>query len=144
MFPEMSVQVESIFRSSILKGEKINTFLKKSSCCEYKLNALAVKPNGDVTICTAFTNLVLGNIKESPISTIWRSKQMQDLKQLKVGKIKDCLNCPELFLCGSGCRKVASDNGGIMNKDESACKIYKFFNAEIIPIFKNLGLSPFG
>lgn len=143
LFPDMSIQIESVFRSSILTGEKIRTFSEDMNCCEYKANAVAVKPNGDVTICTAFTNLVLGNIRERPISTIWKSKKMQNLKQLKVSAIKDCTNCPELYLCGSGCRKVASDNGGIFSKDETACKIYKFFNSEIIPMFKSLGLDPF-
>jgi len=143
LFPDMSIQIESVFRSSILMGEKIRTFTSEMNCCEYKANAIAIKPNGDVTICTAFTNLVLGNIREKSISAIWKSKKMQNLKQLKISAIKDCANCPELYLCGSGCRKVASDKNGIFSKDETACKIYKFFNSEIIPIFKSIGLNPF-
>ena len=143
IFPNMSIQIESIFRSSILKGEKICTFSKEKNCCEYKANALAIKPNGDVTICTAFTDLVIDNIRENPIQLIWKSKKMQNLKQLKISKIKDCLNCEELYLCGTGCRKVASDKNGILRKDETACKIYKFFNHEIIPQFYSLGLNPF-
>lgn len=143
IFPKMSVQIESIFRSTILQGEKMRSFSKDTNCCEYKLNALTIKPNGDVTTCTAFTSLVIGNIRELPISSIWKSKKMQSIKQLKISKIKDCQDCPELYLCGSGCRKVAADGNGFFSKDETACKIYKFFNAEIIPIFTELGLSPF-
>lgn len=143
IFPDMSIQIESIFRSSMLQGDKICTFSGEKSCCEYKASALAIKPNGDVTVCTAFTDLVIGNIKNQPIQLIWQSKEMQDLKQLKISQIEDCVDCPELFLCGTGCRKVALDNGGLLKKDETACKVYKFFNKEIIPKFYQLGLNPF-
>lgn len=139
---DMDIQIESFFRTSVIKGRKINTFKKDSLCCEYKKQALAVKPNGDVVACTAFTNLVIGNLQQDSIGEIWYSEKMQKIKQIKVSCVKECIDCEYLYLCGTGCRRMAlSKTGSLFAKDESACEIYKFIHNKIIPMFNEFQLQ---
>lgn len=138
----MDIQIESFFRTSVVKGREINTFKQDSLCCEYKKQALAIKPNGDVTACTAFTNLVIGNLQQDSIRKIWYSKKMQETKQIKVSHVTECADCEFLYLCGTGCRRMAlSKKGSLYAKDESACEIYKFIHNKIIPIFDRFQLQ---
>ncbi|MFA6896686.1 MAG: SPASM domain-containing protein [Patescibacteria group bacterium] len=142
LISDMDIQIESFFRTSVIKGRKINTFKKDSLCCEYKKQALAVKPNGDVVACTAFTNLVIGNLQQDSIGEIWYSEKMQKVKQIKVSYVKECIDCEYLYLCGTGCRRMAlSKTGSLFAKDESACEIYKFIHNKIIPMFNEFQLQ---
>ena len=131
----MDIQIESYFRTALIKGKKVSIFKPESSCCEYKKQALAIKPNGDVVACTAFTNLIIGNLQQKSIREIWYSEKMQKLKQIKVSCVKECTDCEYLYLCGTGCRMMSlSKTGSLFSKDESACKLYKFFHERITPI----------
>ncbi len=138
----MDIQIESFFRTALTKGKEPSLFKKDSCCCEYKKQALAIKPNGDVVACTAFTNLVIGNLKQKSIKEIWYSQMMQQLKQIKISDINECTSCDYLYLCGTGCRRMAlADKGSLNAKDESICEIYKFFHDRIIPILDGFQIN---
>lgn len=138
----MDIQIESFFRTALIKGKEAYLFSKDSCCCEYKKQALAVKPNGDVVACTAFTNLIIGNLKQKTIKNIWYSQKMQRLKQIRISDIMECTNCEYLYLCGTGCRRMAfADKGSLNAKDESICEIYKFFHESIIPILDSFQIN---
>jgi radical SAM protein with 4Fe4S-binding SPASM domain len=135
----LDIQIESFFRTALVTRKEISVFTPASCCCEYKREALAVKPNGDIVACTAFTNLVIGDIKERMVKEIWNSPEMQKVKQIKVFEIEYCKDCKYLYLCGTGCRRMAlADKGIITAKDESMCEIYAFFHNRIMSL-----LSPF-
>ncbi len=138
----LDIQIESVFRTALIKRKEMSVFTSNSCCCEYKREALAIKPNGDVMACTAFTNLVIGNVKEEPINDIWHSSKMQNVKRIKVVEVEECKDCEYLYLCGTGCRRMAlADKGSIKSKDESICEIYKFFHNRIMPILSSLELE---
>jgi len=138
----LDIQIESFFRTALIRKKEISIFTPNSCCCEYKREALAIKPNGDVAACTAFTNLIIGNVKEKSINDIWYSSKMQNIKQIKVAEVEECKDCEYLYLCGTGCRRMAlADNGSIKSKDKSICEIYKFFHDRIMPILANLQLE---
>lgn len=137
----MDIQIESIFRTSMLTEKKVNIFSPDQSCCEYKRNAIAIKPNGDITACTAFTNLVLGNIRKNSLAEIWYSTEMQKIKNLSIESVQECKDCQYLAFCGTGCRRMAlAKKGSLLAKDESACPVYGFFYECVWPILKQLGV----
>ncbi|MGB2762272.1 MAG: radical SAM protein [Minisyncoccales bacterium] len=138
----MDIQIESIFRTSMLTKKRINVFFLSDSCCEYKRNAIAIKPNGDVTICTAFTNLALGNIRENSLAEIWYSDKTQKIKNLSIGEIEECKDCQYIAFCGTGCRRMALDKrNSLFAKDESACPVYEFFYEWVWPILQQQGVK---
>jgi len=137
----LKIFVNSIFTSNMQRAGLYYLFGDSTSCCEYKRNALVVKPNGDVTPCTAFSDLVFGNVTEQPISDIWRRPETQAFKQLSVGQT-DCKTCDIRGLCGAGCRKIAQDlNGSVLAKDDSACSLYRFAFDTICPLLKKHGIK---
>lgn len=138
----MDIQIESIFRTAMLIRKQVNVFALNDSCCEYKKNALAIKPNGDITACTAFTNLVLGNIRRKSLAEIWYSAETQKIKNLPIGAVQECKDCQYLSFCGTGCRRMAfAKKGSLFAKDESACPVYEFFYEWIWPILKQWGVK---
>jgi radical SAM protein with 4Fe4S-binding SPASM domain len=133
----LDIQIESFFRTAWTQGRSPQFFTPASCCCEYKKDAITIKPNGDVTACTAFTNLVLGNIKNSSIAELWYSHNMQAIKQMKVASLSECSGCEYLYLCGGGCRFMAFQESGVLNsKDVTACNMYQFFHQRIIPLLR--------
>jgi len=138
---DLDVQIESFFRTALIRKKEMSIFTPDSCCCEYKKEALAIKPNGDVTACTAFTNMVIGNITKDAIKDIWLSDRMQAIKRMKVSEVKECVGCEYLYLCGTGCRRMAlADHGSVYSKDSSICEIYAFFHKRIIPMLSGLNL----
>lgn len=134
---QLDIQIESFFRTAWTQGKSPQFFTPASCCCEYKKDAMAIKPNGDVTACTTFTNLVLGNIKNNSIAELWYSHNMQCIKQIKVMSLPDCSGCEYLYLCGGGCRFMAFQENGILNsKDITACNMYQFFHQRIMPLLR--------
>ena len=67
---------------------------------------------------------------------------MQNIKQIKVGEIKECADCEYLYLCGTGCRKIAfSTSGSLYAKDKTVCKIYSFFHKKIMPLLNQYNIN---
>lgn len=136
------LQIESIFRTSMLTRKELVIFTPKSSCCEYKRYSLAIKPNGDVLGCTSFRSKVMGNVREKPLHDIWYNKHNQYIKTMPIGDITDCADCKLLQYCGAGCRSnVIDKTGSITAKDELACEVYEFFAKEVLPIIDRYGIK---
>ena len=136
----MRFQISSIFKTALLEESVYYLFRPESCCCEYKRNSITVKPNGNVTPCTAFDNLVLGNIRRMSLSEIWYGDLAQSFKQLPI-KETMCQGCELLPYCGGGCRKVAWEmHGSSLAKDESACPLYRFTYDTVRPILREHGI----
>jgi len=139
---KLQLQIECIFKSEFFRKKTIQLFERSTPCCAYKLNALAIKPNGDVVPCPSFINKVIGNIRTAKLKTIWTSNKMQFLKKLPVSLLNECQSCKLVKFCGGGCRKVALDEtGSLYKKDSSTCEIYNFFYTDILPLIKSHGIK---
>ena len=137
----MKVQIGSIFKSELIDEPEYYLYNDDNSCCEYKRWSIVVKPNGNVTPCTAFDNLVLGNIKEKKLSDIWYSEITQSVKNLPI-KLTECKDCKIRKYCGGGCRKIAWElHGDCFAKDDNSCPLYEFAAEVAQPILAQHGIK---
>ncbi len=70
--------------------------------------SLCVEPNGDVLPCQSYYEPV-GNLLYDPWETIWNSPQFLGFRRrihdpAAGGLPEECWDCPDLELCGGGCR----------------------------------------
>jgi radical SAM protein with 4Fe4S-binding SPASM domain len=138
----MDVQVESFFQTEMIRRQEAQIFSSESCCCEYKKDAIAIKPNGDVTPCTSFTDLIFGNLYYHSLQEIWHFSQTQKVKRIKTREVEECNKCEYLYLCGTGCRKVAYDiHGSLYDKDDSMCRVYKFFHERVMPLLSEYDIN---
>ncbi|MBP5615887.1 MAG: radical SAM protein [Alphaproteobacteria bacterium] len=137
----MKVQIGSIFKSELLNEPEYYLYNDCNSCCEYKRWSIVVKPNGNVTPCTAFDNLVFGNIRQNSLADIWYSEPTQMFKTLPLGKT-DCKDCKIRQYCGGGCRKMAWElHRSCLAKDDTSCPLYEFAAQVAQPILKKFGIK---
>ncbi|MBR6327389.1 MAG: SPASM domain-containing protein, partial [Alphaproteobacteria bacterium] len=137
----MKVQIGSIFKSELLNEPEYYLYNDCNSCCEYKRWSIVVKPNGNVTPCTAFDNLVFGNIRQNSLADIWYSEPTQMFKTLPLGKT-DCKDCKIRQYCGGGCRKMAWElHKSCLAKDDTSCPLYEFAAQVAQPILKKFGIK---
>jgi len=62
--------------------------------CYMSRYLVTVDPFGNVMGCFHYNNFIMGNIKESSVSSIWKGKKHRSfLKAVKNGDIKICENC---------------------------------------------------
>ncbi len=104
---------------------------KRCNAGEY---SLCVEPNGDVLPCQSYY-VSAGNLLHDPWETIWdgelfRSFRDRELDPRWAGLPEKCWDCPDLPLCGGGCRierearegnRVAQDAGGGCSGCSGAC-----------------------
>ncbi|MFC1571964.1 radical SAM protein [Candidatus Eisenbacteria bacterium] len=79
--------------------------LKRCNAAEY---SICVEPNGDILPCQSYYQTA-GNILEDPWERIWNSplfRSFRDRTRLpeKCDLLQKCWDCPDLKLCGGGCR----------------------------------------
>jgi len=141
-FPTPSVQIESFFKPTILKDKEYYTFSPTSPCCEYKQDALCVKPDGQVLSCTALYSRPLGSVKTHSLADIWYSALTQQTKKITIAETQ-CCDCKLLQYCGGGCRQIAFElEGSWLAKDRHACFIYENFVQHILPLYQQIGIKP--
>jgi radical SAM protein with 4Fe4S-binding SPASM domain len=78
---------------------------KRCNAGEY---SICIEPNGDVLPCQSFY-VSAGNILRDPWTSIWRGDLFQSFRQREAypelnGLPEKCWTCPDLQLCGGGCR----------------------------------------
>ncbi|MFO0943437.1 MAG: radical SAM protein [Pirellulales bacterium] len=78
---------------------------KRCNAAEY---SVCVEPNGDVLPCQSFY-VAAGNILRDPWETIWHSQLFHSFRDRELdpkaaGLPEMCWECPDLQLCGGGCR----------------------------------------
>ncbi len=136
----MKIQIGSIFRTDMLRDKVYYLFSPSSSCCEYKRWSIVVKPNGNIVPCSAFDNMVFGNIRENRLEDVWFSESVQAFKNLPVSKT-DCKECKLLGICGSGCRKIAYELcGSVFAKGGQSCPLYEFARDVVLPMLEGEGV----
>lgn len=78
---------------------------KRCNAAEY---SICIEPNGDVLPCQSYYRAA-GNILTDPWETIWNSELFRSFRDretdpLAAGLPEACWDCPDLPLCGGGCR----------------------------------------
>jgi radical SAM protein with 4Fe4S-binding SPASM domain len=78
---------------------------KRCNAGEY---SICVEPNGDVLPCQSYY-VAAGNILRDPWDDIWRSELFRSFRDREAdprwaGLPEKCWDCPDLPLCGGGCR----------------------------------------
>jgi radical SAM protein with 4Fe4S-binding SPASM domain len=84
---------------------EIDIGAKRCNAGEY---SICIEPNGDVLPCQSFY-VAAGNILRDPWEMIWQSDLFLSFRQRErnpesAGLPVKCWDCPELALCGGGCR----------------------------------------
>lgn len=78
---------------------------KRCNAAEY---SICIEPNGDVLPCQSYY-VAAGNILNDPWDTIWNSALFRSFRDretdpLAAGLPEACWECPDLPMCGGGCR----------------------------------------
>lgn len=133
--PNFKLWMFSIYQPDLEDSDIIAQELDMHPCAYNKRN-IGVRGNGEVTPCSRFFNFQFGNIKKNSLREIKLKDEYVAFWNIKISDLKDCLNCKYLYVCGGGCRANAvSENGGIYDKDPTACAIMPLFEKYIIPLF---------
>jgi radical SAM protein with 4Fe4S-binding SPASM domain len=104
---------------------------KRCNAGEY---SLCIEPNGDVLPCQSYY-VSAGNILHDPWEEIWDGELFRSFRHREedpkgYGLPEKCWTCPDLPLCGGGCRiereardgvRVASDGGGGCSGCSGSC-----------------------
>lgn len=104
---------------------------KRCNAGEY---SLCIEPNGDVLPCQSYY-VTAGNLLTDPWETIWESELFRSFREREsdprwAGLPEKCWDCPDLPLCGGGCRierearegnRVAVGAGGGCSGCSGAC-----------------------
>lgn len=137
------LQIEYLFREELFKQDmqplSVQDFVcdyegRRSDCC--------VKPDGNIVSCAYYSDLPIGNIRESSMRDIWYSSQMNKIKMIRIDDVIECRGCELLGLCGTGCRANAHFlHGDFYNaKDDHACLAVAFFKERMLPLLRKHGL----
>ena len=115
---------------------------KRCNAAEY---SICIEPNGDVLPCQSFY-VSAGNILRDPWDKIWngtlfRSFRERELDPRWAGLPEKCWECPDLPLCGGGCRIEREARDGVQLHHEGACDSGSPAKPSFIPIeqIKNIG-----
>ncbi len=97
---------------------------KRCNAGEY---SICIEPNGDVLPCQSFY-VAAGNILRDDWATIWRSELFRSFRDREddpawAGLPQKCWQCPDLPLCGGGCRieREARDGVRVAGTESLAC-----------------------
>lgn len=108
---------------------------KRCNAAEY---SICIEPNGDVLPCQSFY-VAGGNILRDPWDKIWngelfRSFRDRELDPRWAGLPEKCWECPELNLCGGGCRIEREARDGVEVHQQGSCHSDQPSKPSFIPI----------
>jgi radical SAM protein with 4Fe4S-binding SPASM domain len=91
---------------------------KKCNAGEY---SICIEPNGDVLPCQSYY-VSAGNILDDPWEEIWHGGLFTSFRDreddpLGMGLPKKCLGCPDMRVCGAGCRIEREAEQGVRVAD---------------------------
>lgn len=95
---------------------------KRCNAAEY---SICVEPNGDVLPCQSFY-VSAGNILRDPWEQIWNGELFRSFRDREsdprwAGLPEKCWECPDLPMCGGGCRIEREARDGFSLHQEGAC-----------------------
>ncbi len=95
---------------------------KRCNAAEY---SICVEPNGDVLPCQSFY-VSAGNLLRDPWEQIWNGELFRSFREREqdprwAGLPEKCWECPDLPLCGGGCRIEREARDGLAVHHEGSC-----------------------
>jgi radical SAM protein with 4Fe4S-binding SPASM domain len=136
------LQIEYLYRETLF-NQGLHNLNNDDYVCDYegRRGECCIKPNGDVVSCAYCNDTPVGNVKNNSLKKVWYSLNMQSIKKIRIGSVKECLDCDLKSVCGTGCRANAYFlHGDFYNaKDDYACKAVKFFTNEVYPLLIKYG-----
>lgn len=90
------VEVEGVNRELGVYGQPRESV----SVCPYVFYSLMIQPSGEVSVCFLDWDkrMIVGDVREDPISRIWRSGVLRDFQKSMLRGVKNdiCANCDQL------------------------------------------------
>lgn len=114
---------------------------KYSDCGAIGANQIALKPNGDITICHGLWNCKekLGNITKIDFNDIFKTSMYKNWNQNITLNKKVCIRCPYIYMCGGGCAMESKKLFGKEKKiDKPFCQFTKDITKLILQEFYQL------
>jgi len=108
---------------------------KRCNAAEY---SICVEPNGDVLPCQSFY-VSAGNVLRDPWEKIWNGELFRSFREREqdpkwAGLPEKCWECPDLPLCGGGCRIEREARDGMIVHHEGSCSSGEPSAPSFIPI----------
>jgi len=108
---------------------------KRCNAAEY---SICIEPNGDVLPCQSFY-VSAGNILHDPWDRIWNGELFRSFRDREqdprwAGLPEKCWKCPDLPLCGGGCRIEREARDGVAVHHEGGCSSGEPTKPSFIPI----------
>jgi radical SAM protein with 4Fe4S-binding SPASM domain len=91
---------------------------KKCNAGEY---SICIEPNGDILPCQSYY-VAAGNFLDDPWEEIWQGELFTSFREreddpLGMGLPEKCLGCPDMLVCGGGCRIEREAEQGVRVAD---------------------------
>jgi radical SAM protein with 4Fe4S-binding SPASM domain len=107
---------------------------KRCNAAEY---SICIEPNGDVLPCQSFY-VSAGNILRDPWEKIWNSELFRSFREREsdprwAGLPEKCWECPDLPLCGGGCRIEREARDGVILHHEGSTSEQQISKPSFIP-----------
>jgi radical SAM protein with 4Fe4S-binding SPASM domain len=120
---------------------------KRCNAAEY---SICIEPNGDVLPCQSFY-VSAGNILRDPWEQIWNGELFRSFRDRETdprwaGLPEKCWECPDLPLCGGGCRIEREARDGVEAHHHGSCASKQPENSSFIPAasIQNIGKRAMG
>lgn len=75
------------------------TAVPPSRACGFPWDVVCICPNGDVTPCPDFPDVVVGNVEKESLRTIWNGPRLREFRRhlAKRGRFPVCTSCCQLY-----------------------------------------------
>jgi radical SAM protein with 4Fe4S-binding SPASM domain len=113
----------------------LNLSPKRCNAAEY---SICIEPNGDVLPCQSYY-VSAGNILRDPWSEIWNSDLFLSFRDREAnpeaaGLPEACRECPDLEVCGAGCRLEREARSGIRAAERGCARSRVQASGEPVPV----------
>lgn len=136
------MQIEYLFRPDLF--DNMRMLPEDDFVCDYegRREGCCIRPNCDVVSCAYGGDFPIGNIRHDRLWDIWYSKAMKRIKNMRIGDVEGCKECPLKPVCATGCRLNAHFLAGDMNHspDYDACMAVEFFLDKVVPLLTERGI----
>ena len=121
----------------MLSPLSLDVGIKKCNAAEY---SVCIEPNGDLLPCQSYY-VSAGNILDDAWEDVWDSELFRSFReredtQMEVMLPEMCWNCPDLYVCGGGCRIERDAQNGIRVAETAGggCVGCSNFNTKLVQI----------
>lgn len=115
----------------------------KAAPCNAGRSSLAIEPTGDVLACVMLPNMILGNVRERPLSAIWLDNPaVAELRALTLASYEHCRGCEFISVCSHCPASSLNESGSLTGHSESVCRKTKTFWTTMRERYAELGLPP--